>query len=117
MTSADITPLDGSGKKVSPQAYVYVIAAEGEAVKIGVAKNIQRRLNALQIGHPRRLSVAHEFMCVDRVEAYAVESRSHRLLKQHHMSGEWFGVSPEAAKAAADKAFTNLKEEHLQEKE
>ena len=60
MTSADIPSPDGSGNTVSPQACVYVIAAADEEVKIGVAKNVRRRLKGLQTGHSRRLFIAYE---------------------------------------------------------
>jgi hypothetical protein len=40
-----------------------------------------------------------------------------RILKQHLMSGEWFAVSPQAAKAAVDKGIIGIEEERSRKRE
>ena len=117
MADVDITPPDVSGNTVSPQAYVYVIAAGDEVVKIGVAKNVCRRLKGLQTGHNKKLSIAYEIACVRRDHAYAIECRAHRLLKEKLMGGEWFSVSAEEANAAVQKAIAELNHEERIRKE
>jgi hypothetical protein len=117
MVVPDIPPLDVSGNPVSQKAYVYIISAGDEAVKIGVAKNVQRRLKGLQTGHCKKLSIAYEIALAGRDRAYAVECRAHRLLKEKLMEGEWFAVSPEEANAAVSKAISDLNEEERLRKE
>ncbi len=56
-TPADIPVPESLGKTDSQRIHVYVIAAENDAVKIGVAKNVVRRLEALRTGQHRKLSI------------------------------------------------------------
>jgi predicted GIY-YIG superfamily endonuclease len=117
MVESDITPSHVLGNTVSPQAYVYVIAAGDEAVKIGVAKNVRLRLKGLQTGHSKKLTIAYEFPFAGRDQAYAIECRAHKLLKARLMEGEWFSVSPEEAKAVVEKAIADHEQERLRKKE
>jgi hypothetical protein len=110
MAEADIASPEILGKIVSPHIYVYIIAAAVDAIKVGVAKNVQRRLKALQTGQHRKLSIFYELSC-SRAEAYAVECRAHRLLKERLLEGEWFQVSPEEGKLAIEKAMAYMHEE------
>jgi DNA-binding Xre family transcriptional regulator len=68
--------------------YVYAIGIEGTAlVKIGVARDVQRRLKELQTGVPYRLEVLHQ----EQVEQpHLVESALHDILEVVRQRGEWF---------------------------
>jgi hypothetical protein len=98
-------------------AYVYVISAGTEAVKIGVARDPNNRLKSLQTGHFKKLSVAYEIAFAGRDEAYAVECRVHRLLKAQLMEGEWFAVSPEEAKEAVERVISDIQEARIRKEE
>lgn len=73
---------------------VYVIQevrpTSNAPVKIGVALNVQRRLEALQIGNPRELVVVMEFGPMTSKAAYELENFYHRQFKPHQIRGEWF---------------------------
>ncbi len=66
-------------------ALCYFIGSESGPVKIGVSKDVQRRLRALQSGHPYTLSI------LATVEGgYAAERRYHERFAAHRLRGEWF---------------------------
>jgi len=111
MVEVDISSPDVSGNPVSPTHFVYVISAEDDAVKIGVARNVERRMKELQTGQHRKLSVLSSLFCGSRQEAYAIECRTHQLLKDDMLEGEWFGVTGEEAKVAIEQARVMLDEE------
>jgi hypothetical protein len=85
---------------------VYVIAAEGGPVKVGIALNPWHRLVQLQSGIEERLTLAF----AGRVEgrAKALEAETHRILAPHHHWGEWFKTSVDVAVDAIDVAATYL---------
>ena len=59
-------------------------------VKIGVAKNVQKRLDALQTGNHMELKLITKIICEGMVHAYAMEKKFHRKFKKYHIRGEWF---------------------------
>jgi predicted GIY-YIG superfamily endonuclease len=112
-----LRPVTVSGNSEPLQAYVYVIAAASDAVKIGLAKDTRRRLYELQTGHYRKLSIIHEIGFTERSKAHEVERRPHWLLKLNAMEGEWFAISPEEARAAVDQALREIQEGQCREEE
>jgi hypothetical protein len=110
--SADIPAPESSGNS---EAYVYVIHAEDGDVKIGVAKNAWNRLKGLQTAHSRKLSIFYKIGCLSRVEAYAIESRAHKILENRALEGEWFSASPEDARAAVERAICDMRAERERE--
>lgn len=73
--------------------YVYFIKAgknKRAPIKIGVAANIERRLNTLQTGNHLELFLIAAIKCDSKNHAYGLESMFHRMLKRHRMRGEWF---------------------------
>lgn len=92
-------------KKLSEQAFVYVIGSEDGPQKIGIAGDAKRRLGLLQVGNPASLKIFAEIPAM-RAEAFIVERKAHDSLKDKHIRGEWFDVLPDdavaAVKAAAD---------------
>lgn len=117
MTSADITRPEGSGNTNPPEAYVYVISAGDDAVKVGLARDTLNRLKALQTGHYRKLFISHQvgFTTVD--EAYAIERRAHRQLRAKRIEGEWFSVSADEAMSAIEQAIDGIDDEQRLEDE
>ena len=111
MVNPDIATPEASDNTVSIEAFVYVITAGNDAVKVGVARDALNRLKGLQTGHYRRRSIAHQTGFIAEQEAYAIERRAHRLLEAKQIEGEWFAVSPQEAQAAIEQAINDLREE------
>lgn len=59
-------------------------------IKIGVAKEVQSRLDTMQTGCPYKLELLAAIKCVSRKQAYELEGKLHRLFKAKHIRGEWF---------------------------
>jgi Meiotically up-regulated gene 113 len=83
--------------------HVYVISAEPEVVKIGLARDPARRLRGIQTGSYQKLELSYAFKCPEG-KASAIERQAHLLLKDNRRAGEWFGVSVEQAKRAIAEA-------------
>jgi Meiotically up-regulated gene 113 len=72
--------------------FLYVVRASPSGrIKIGVASNPKRRLQALQTGCSEILQMLH---AVPTEYAKLLETKLHTLLHCYHEHGEWF--SPEA---------------------
>jgi hypothetical protein len=84
-------------------AYVYVIGAADGPQKIGVASDVEARRAMLQTGNPAGLVVVHHW-ALPRPAAFAVEGRAHWHLRDRHVRGEWFDVTPDEAIAAVEAA-------------
>jgi len=90
--------------------YVYFIQSGTERkapIKIGVAKNIERRLNALQTANPEKLTVIASIKCSNRLEAYNIESYLHRQLSNRKIRGEWFATCMRRVDRIMKKWYTN----------
>lgn len=86
---------------------VYAIQAAPGHIKIGHSVHARERLKALQIGTPVPLSVVY----VARVPGALVrdiEGTVHAELKAHHLGGEWFAIDVEQARAAIDRAHSQI---------
>lgn len=71
------------------KSFVYFIT-DGEAVKIGTASNVGKRLQALQIGNPRQL------ICIKQVPGDAeVEKLIHEAYADYRIRGEWYRYESE----------------------
>lgn len=76
--------------------YVYMIEESGLMIdrccKIGVAKDVNKRLDGMQVGNPRILKVAVELGPFSKREAYEVERKMHKCFDRYRVRGEWFDV-------------------------
>lgn len=71
--------------------FVYFVRAGNRgAIKIGVARNMARRLETLQTGNAFRLNVIALIPCKSREQALAIESRLHKRFGRQRIRGEWF---------------------------
>ena len=73
--------------------YVYFIHAgnhERSNMKIGVTTDLEVRMRSLQTGNPYKLKCKAMLPCVDKKEAYKLESFFHWKLKKNALQGEWF---------------------------
>jgi Meiotically up-regulated gene 113 len=75
---------------------VYVIKRADGLCKIGVSRNATRRLTSIQAGHPDKLTLVH----IERAagaKAVHIERGAHLLMRDFHVSGEWFRCQPQVA--------------------
>jgi hypothetical protein len=67
-------------------SYVYVIQGDAETpIKVGTARDVEARINALQTGNPQRLRLLHVLP-----GDYRLEWNFHQRLKPGRVLGEWF---------------------------
>ena len=64
---------------------VYFIAVGKNAIKIGVAKNVEARLVNLQIGNPKKLRLIGSIRGDEKTE-----KMFHVAFSKYHVRGEWF---------------------------
>jgi predicted GIY-YIG superfamily endonuclease len=83
-------------KKVSP-CFVYVIGPKAGPYKIGISRDINKRLRDLGSGSPVRLFLMWKQLFSDRVDARAVEAELHNALASSWSHGEWFDIPLEEA--------------------
>lgn len=74
---------------------VYFIVATFKTkrlLKIGKAKDVDRRIQQLQVGCPYRLSIFTVIRCKDDQQAFAVERAAHEVFRKRRIrcDGEWF---------------------------
>ncbi len=68
---------------------LYAIS-DGSAVKLGMAKDVIKRRDALQTAHPYSIEIVWQLPLSSRSEAAAMERKLHRYCRAHHIRGEWF---------------------------
>lgn len=85
--------------------FVYVAVKPGYGVKIGHSRNPSARLAALRNRHGDDVCLAHVFECD---YCWRIERRSHSILKEHRLYGEWFSVDVDAAKFAISQAWVDF---------
>lgn len=69
--------------------YVYFIMSTNKLVKIGVTKNVDRRLSELQTGSPGKMKLLG---FIKTTKPYDLEKRLHKKYKDLRISGEWFNI-------------------------
>lgn len=68
---------------------IYVMRC-GDKLKIGVAKNVERRAKQLQTGNPETILIEYQR---ERKDAYKLENHLHRKFSKQRVSGEWFDAN------------------------
>lgn len=68
--------------------YVYFIQASN-AIKIGIASDVERRIVDLQVGNPHRIELIHAAQILKQ-DALAIESKIHHVFRKTRLTGEWF---------------------------
>ncbi len=68
----------------------FVRAGNKGAIKIGVARDIKKRLATMQTGNPFELKVIATIPCYSVEEAFRTEKRIHNLFAKKRIRGEWF---------------------------
>lgn len=71
------------------KSHIYAIRS-GPHIKFGVARNVQRRIQGLQVSSPVELTLLAFLAASSKGEAHYVEQELHRVLSHIHARGEWF---------------------------
>lgn len=74
---------------------VYFIG-DGEYMKIGKANDVNKRLQMLQVGNPKKLVIIEVIECKDETAAYQLEHFLHSLFQSFRHKGEWFYLPMES---------------------
>lgn len=74
--------------KTEPCVY-FVSDGQGHC-KIGVASNLTKRMNNLQVGSAYELNIKHIIYTDSLNEAYEIEKKYHAALSSKIVRGEWF---------------------------
>lgn len=70
--------------------FIYCGDHKNAPVKIGVTRDIESRVSALQTGNPYQLICKAFIPCSNKDQAYRLESFLHRQFKKSRLIGEWF---------------------------
>lgn len=77
-------------------AFVYfVFNADSNAIKIGKARDLEKRLRSLQTVSPSKLKLLKATHVTDEKEANLLESSLHRQFAYLRITGEWFKAESE----------------------
>lgn len=68
----------------------FVRAGNKGAIKIGVARDVQKRLATMQTGNPFELKVIALIPCSGVQQAFDTERRIHNMFRSKRIRGEWF---------------------------
>jgi hypothetical protein len=85
-----------SGEKSGHQAHFvyFIFNEESNAIKIGHAKDISKRLKALQTSSPAPLKLLKSIHLEGVKTAKEREKALHQQFSELHLSGEWFRAEP-----------------------
>lgn len=61
-------------------------------VKIGVARNIESRIRALNTGSPYPLNLLGYIKCSGKLLAFEIEKKMHKRFRVFRFNGEWFST-------------------------
>ena len=86
--------LDGDNLATTECIY-FIHSEESNAVKIGRAKDVEKRLKSLQTAHPHELKIIKKFKLKGGKAAQELESSLHQKFDHLRLSGEWFKAEPE----------------------
>lgn len=85
--------------------FVYVIQSADGHVKVGTAKNVEKRLCQLQGANPHVLKIEYVSGGMLRIIAEQTEFEAHHRLHEHHVQGEWFRCTTDEARDAITAAL------------
>lgn len=64
-------------------------------IKIGISKNVDKRLSTLQTGNPRELKLMAWIVTQGKSEDHETEQKLHRFFSEYRVRGEWFSLTPD----------------------
>jgi hypothetical protein len=83
-------PIPAHNKRLVKESIYFIRAAESRRLKIGIARNVQERLNTLQTGSPEPLAIEASF----EIDGCITEKQLHAIFKDCHIRREWFESTP-----------------------
>jgi T5orf172 domain len=85
------------GEKLTHQAHFiyFVLNEDSNAIKIGRARDLGKRMKALQTSSPARLKLIHCIQVDTSKEAEALEKSLHQQFNSIRLAGEWFKAEAE----------------------
>ena len=79
-----------------PPCYIYfILNCDSQAIKIGIAKNVKRRLKSLQTSSPSELKLLGTIKENNVNKARKLEQSLHKRFKKLCIRGEWFKAKAE----------------------
>jgi hypothetical protein len=88
--------LDGELTDKGKAEFIYfVLNRDSDAIKIGRAKDIDRRIKSLQTASPTQLELIKTIQVHGSKEVQAKERELHQKFEHLHINGEWFRASAE----------------------
>lgn len=80
------------GDKLAHQAHFiyFILNEDSNAIKIGRAKDLAKRMNALQTSSPVKLRLIKSVQVEGVKEAHELEQLLHRQFNEIRLAGEWF---------------------------
>ncbi|NJM47628.1 MAG: GIY-YIG nuclease family protein [Alkalinema sp. RU_4_3] len=80
------------GEKLAHQAHFiyFILNEDSDAIKIGRAKDLAKRMNALQTSSPAKLKLIKSVQVEGVKEAHELEQSLHRQFHEIRLAGEWF---------------------------
>ena len=76
--------------------FIYIIRCEKQNLfKIGISKNVDKRLKQLQTGNPYKLKCIYKIKSLE-IKATKIEATIHQFFKEankKHVLNEWFNLS------------------------
>lgn len=85
--------------------YVYVISCAAYH-KVGMARDPLRRMREMQVGNPFEMRIIRTFEVADYM-ASSIEARTHTVLREYHVRGEWFSAPEAMVLAAVESSLGN----------
>jgi hypothetical protein len=73
-------------KRLETGGYVYLVQA-GDFIKVGIARDVKRRIDLMQVGCPFKIELIAAIPCADPRK---IERALHDKLKPYHSRGEWY---------------------------
>jgi hypothetical protein len=67
---------------------VYFIKT-GDAIKVGIATDVNSRLVSVQVGNPHKMTLLHSISTSEQ-HAREIESQIHNLFHKTNLNGEWY---------------------------
>lgn len=83
-------------RRYPPGDYLYCVGPNGGHNKLGITKNITRRIYTLRNGNSRKLRLKRIWWTPTREAAVQLEAALHIALRDHLVRGEWFDVAVDA---------------------
>lgn len=91
--------LDGELTDKGKAEFVYfILNQDSRAIKIGRARDIDRRIKSLQTASPAQLKLIKTIQVHGSKEVHAKERELHKKFKHLHINGEWFRADSDLLK-------------------